>query len=288
MNNYIIFTDSACDLTEETLADWGVKYIELTYTFSDSPRQWGNYELDAPEFYQKMREGGVAKTSAININGFIEAFEPIVADGADVLYLGFSGGLSSTVSSAAMAANQLCEKYPERRIIVIDTLAASAGQGLLVHLAVEAKRGGADMDAVAAVVRENILKLAHWFTVDDLVYLKRGGRVRAAAAFVGGMLGIKPVLHVDNEGHLIAMEKVRGRRTSLKLMAQKYAETAETPDAGVVYISHGDCIDDALTLAGMLKEAHGVDVSLITEIGSVIGAHSGPGTLALFYIAKER
>ncbi|MBE6625944.1 MAG: DegV family protein [Ruminococcaceae bacterium] len=288
MNNYIIFTDSACDLTEETLADWGVKYIELTYTFSDSPRQWGNYELDAPEFYQKMREGGVAKTSAININGFIEAFEPIVADGADVLYLGFSGGLSSTVSSAAMAANQLCEKYPERRIIVIDTLAASAGQGLLVHLAVEAKRGGADMDAVAAVVRENILKLAHWFTVDDLVYLKRGGRVSAAAAFVGGMLGIKPVLHVDNEGHLIAMEKVRGRRTSLKLMAQKYAETAETPDAGVVYISHGDCIDDALTLAGMLKEAHGVDVSLITEIGSVIGAHSGPGTLALFYIAKER
>lgn len=288
MNNYIIFTDSACDLSEETLADWGVKYIELTYTFSDSPRQWGNYELDAPEFYQKMREGGIAKTAAININGFIEAFEPIVADGVDVLYLGFSGGLSSTVSSAAMAANQLCEKYPERRITVIDTLAASAGQGLLVHLAVEAKKNGADMDAVAAVVRENILKLAHWFTVDDLVYLKRGGRVSAAAAFVGGMLGIKPVLHVDNEGHLIAMEKVRGRRTSLKLMAQKYAETAETPDAGVVYISHGDCIEDALTLAGMLKEAHGVDVSLITEIGSVIGAHSGPGTLALFYIAKER
>lgn len=288
MNEYIIFTDSACDLSEETLREWGVKYIELTYTFSDSPRQWGNYEITAPEFYQKMRDGGVAKTSAININGFIEAFEPIVADGVDVLYLGFSGGLSSTVRSAAMAANQLSEKYPERRITVIDTLAASAGQGLLVHLAVEAKRGGADMDAVAAVVRENIQKLAHWFTVDDLVYLKRGGRVSAVSAFVGGMLGIKPVLHVDNEGHLIAMEKVRGRRTSLKFMAQKYAETAETPDSGVVYISHGDCIEDAIALAGMLKEAHGVEVALITDIGSVIGAHSGPGTLALFYIAKER
>ena len=288
MNEYIIFTDSACDLSEETLREWGVKYIELTYTFSDSPRQWGNYEMASPDFYQKMREGGVAKTSAININGFIEAFEPIVADGVDILYLGFSGGLSSTVRSAAMAANQLSEKYPERRITVIDTLAASAGQGLLVHLAVEAKRGGADMDAVASVVRENILKLAHWFTVDDLVYLKRGGRVSAVSAFVGGMLGIKPVLHVDNDGHLIAMEKVRGRRTSLKMMLQKYTETAETPSSGVVYISHGDCIEDAIALAGMLKEAHGVDVSLITEIGSVIGAHSGPGTLALFYIAKER
>lgn len=288
MNEYIIFTDSACDLSEETLREWGVKYIELTYTFSDSPRQWGNYEMASPDFYQKMREGGVAKTSAININGFIEAFEPIVADGVDVLYLGFSGGLSSTVRSAAMAANQLSEKYPERRITVIDTLAASAGQGLLVHLAVEAKRGGADMDAVAAVVRENILKLAHWFTVDDLVYLKRGGRVSAVSAFVGGMLGIKPVLHVDNEGHLIAMEKVRGRRTSLKMMLQKYTETAETPSSGVVYISHGDCIDDAIALAGMLKEAHGVDVEITTYVGPVIGAHSGPGTLALFYIAKER
>lgn len=288
MNEYIIFTDSACDLSEETLREWEVKYIELTYTFSDSPRKWGNYEIPTSEFYQKMRDGGVAKTSAENINGFIDAFEPVVAEGFDILYLGFSGGLSSTVRSAAMAANQLSEKYPERRIVVIDTLAASAGQGLLVHMAVEAKRGGADMDAVAAVVRENIQKLAHWFTVDDLVYLKRGGRVSAVSAFVGGMLGIKPVLHVDNEGHLIAMEKVRGRRTSLKMMLQKYTETAETPDSGVVYISHGDCIDDANTLAGMLKEAHGVEVTLITDIGSVIGAHSGPGTLALFYIAKER
>lgn len=288
MNNYIIFTDSACDLSEETLREWGVKYISLTYTFNDSPRQWGNYELPAPEFYQKMRDGGVAKTSAININGFIEAFEPIAAEGTDILYLGFSGGLSSTVQAGAMAAKQLSEKYPERKITVIDTLAASAGQGLLVHLAVEAKKNGADMDTVAATVRENILKLAHWFTVDDLVYLKRGGRVSAVSAFVGGMLGIKPVLHVDNEGHLIAMEKVRGRRTSLKQMAQKYAETAETPNSGVVYISHGDCADDANTLAKMLEEAHGIKVEIITYVGPVIGAHSGPGTLALFYIAKER
>lgn len=288
MNNYIIFTDSACDLTEETLKDWGVRYISLSYTFNDSPRQWGNYELPASEFYQKMRDGGVAKTSAVNIGQFTEAFEAVIDEGFDILYIGFSGGLSSTVSSAAMAANLLSEKFPARRIVVIDTLAASAGQGLLVRLAVDANNNGADLDGAAAVVRDNIMKLAHWFTVDDLVYLKRGGRVSAVSAFVGGMLGIKPVLHVDNEGHLIAMEKVRGRRTSLKLMAQKYAETAETPESGLVYISHGDCIDDANALAGMLKEAHGVDVDIITYVGPVIGAHSGPGTLALFYIAKER
>ena len=288
MNNYIIFTDSGCDLTEETLREWGVKYISLTYTFSDSPRQWGNYEMASPDFYQKMREGGIAKTAAINIAQFTEVFEEIIKDGVDILYLGFSGGLSSTVKSAAVAANQLMEKYPERRIVVIDTLAASAGQGLLLYHAVEAKKNGADMDGVIAKVNENKLKLAHWFTVDDLVYLKRGGRVSAVSAFVGGMLGIKPVLHVDNDGHLIAMEKVRGRKTSLKTIAKKYTETAEDPKSGVVFISHGDCIEDANALANMIEEEHGVKTEIITYVGPVIGAHSGPGTLALFYIAKER
>ncbi len=288
MNEYVIFTDSACDLAEETLAEWGVKYISLSYTFSDSPRQWGNYEIPSPEFYQKMREGGVAKTAAINTAQFEETFEEMVKDGKDVLYVGFSGGLSSTVKAAAVAAEQVMEKYPERRIVVIDTLAASAGQGLLVYLAVKAKNEGADIDGAASAVRDNMMKLAHWFTVDDLVYLKRGGRVSAVSAFVGGVLGIKPVLHVDNEGHLIAMQKVRGRKTSLKAMVQKYTETAEDPKSGVVYISHGDCIEDALALADMVKEEHGVDVEIITYVGPVIGAHSGPGTLALFFIAKER
>lgn len=288
MNNYVIFTDSACDISEEMLAEWGVKYIPLTYTFSDSPKQYGNYDIPSPEFYQKMRDGGVAKTAAINIATFEKVFEEFFKEGLDVLYVGFSSGLSSTVQAGEVAAKLTAEKYPERKIKVIDTLAASAGQGLLLNLAVKAKENGATLEEAVAEVEKNIFKLAHWFTVDDLVYLKRGGRVSAVSAFVGGMLGIKPVLHVDNEGHLIPVTKVRGRRTSLRTMADKYTETAENPKAGTVYISHGDCIDDALSLAKMIEDEHGVKTEIITYVGPVIGAHSGPGTLALFFIAKER
>lgn len=288
MNKYVIFTDSACDISEELLKKWGVKYASLTYTFSDSPRQYGNYEIPSHEFYQKMRDGGVAKTSAINIASFQEVFEEYCKEGVDVLYVGFSSGLSSTVQAAEVAARLLSQKYPERTIKVIDTLAASAGQGLLLYLAVKSKENGATLEETAQVVENNILKLAHWFTVDDLVYLKRGGRVSAVSAFVGGMLGIKPVLHVDNEGHLIPVLKVRGRKTSLRTMADKYTETAEDPKSGIVFISHGDCIDDAQALAKMIEDEHGVKTEIITYVGPVIGAHSGPGTLALFFIAKER
>lgn len=288
MNNYIIFTDSACDISEELLKEWDVRYISLTYVFNDSPKQYGNYEIPSPEFYQKMRDGGIAKTAAVNISTFEKTFEEFLKDGLDVIYVGFSSGLSSTVQAGEVAAKVLAEKYPERKIKVIDTLAASAGQGLLLYMAVKAKEAGASFDEVAALVEDNKLKLAHWFTVDDLVYLKRGGRVSAVSAFVGGMLGIKPVLHVDNDGHLIAMQKVRGRRTSLRAMADKYTETAEDPKSGTVFISHGDCIDDALALAKMIEDEHGVKTEIITYVGPVIGAHSGPGTLALFFIAKER
>lgn len=288
MNNYVIFTDSACDLSEEILREWGVKYISLTYSFNDSPKQYGNYEIPPADFYQKMREGGVAKTAAVNISVFEEVFENILKEGLDVLYIGFSSGLSSTVQAGEVAAKLLSEKYSERTIKVIDTLAASAGQGLLVHLAVNAKNNGATLEETAELVEKYIFKLAHWFTVDDLVYLKRGGRVSAVSAFVGGMLGIKPVLHVDNEGHLIPITKVRGRKTSLRTMADKYTETAEDPKSGIVYISHGDCMDDALALSKMIEDDHGVKTEIITYVGPVIGAHSGPGTLALFFIAKER
>ncbi len=288
MDSYVIFTDSACDLSPETLRDWGVRYESLTYTFNTSPRSYENYELPFPEFYGRMRNGEVAKTAAVNIEKFLESFRECLDNGQDILYIGFSSGLSNTVNAGIKAAEVLGPEYPGRKIIVIDTLAASAGEGLLLYFAVEARRRGASIEEAESAVRDRIFKLDHWFTVDDLVYLKRGGRVSAAAAFFGGVLGIKPVLHVDDEGHLIPVTKVRGRKASLKALADKYTELAETPEEGTVFISHGDCIEDAEYLARLIKEAHGVEVKIITYVGSVIGAHSGPGTMALFFVGKMR
>lgn len=288
MNDYVIYTDSACDIKPALLREWGVGFSSLTFRFNDSEKEYSNDEMDIKEFYDKMRAGGVAKTAAINVEGFANAFEPYLQEGKDVLYLGFSSGLSTTYNSARMAAEQLREKYPARTVVTVDTLAASAGFGMLVYLATQKKKEGASIQENADYIRDVAPRLCHWFTVDDLVYLKRGGRVSAAAAFVGGVLGIKPVMHVDDEGHLVPVAKVRGRRTSLAAMAQKYAELAEDPEGGLIYISHGDCINDVNELAGMLKAKHGAEVDLITDVGTVIGAHAGPGVVALFFIGKAR
>ncbi len=288
MSNYVICTDSGCDIKAEILTDWGVRYKNLTFRFDDSEQEYCNDDMDTLTFYNKMREGGVAKTAAINTEGFASLFEEVLTEGKDVLYLGFSSGLSTTYNSARLAANTLCEKYPDRKILTVDTLAASAGQGLLVYLAAEKQKQGATIEEVAAYIEGNKLSLAHWFTVDDLVYLKRGGRVSPTAAFFGNMLGIKPVMHVDNEGHLIPVEKVRGRKTSLKSMADQYTQTAKDPTKGVVFISHGDCMKDVNELADIIRERHGNEVQIITDVGPVIGAHSGPGTLALFFLAEQR
>ena len=187
-----------------------------------------------------------------------------------------------------MAAKELMEEYPERKILVVDTFAASAGFGLLVYLTVQQKRKGASLEQAAKFVEDNRFHLCHWFTVDDLVYLKRGGRISATAAFVGGVLNIKPVLHMDDPGHLINMFKVRGRRASIKALADKYGELALDKEGGTVFISHGDCIEDAKLLEKMLAERYGAAVKLITYVGPVIGSHSGPGTLALFFLGRER
>ncbi len=288
MSNYVIYTDSACDLSKEFLSELGVPCRSLCFRFEGEDREYDNYELSAKDFYDQMRAGGVAKTAAVNNEAFKEAFKEQLEQGLDVLYIGFSSGLSTTYNSARIAAEELLEEYPDRKVLTVDTLAASAGQGMLVALAVKMKNEGASIDEVAKFVEDNKLKLCHWFTVDDLVYLKRGGRVSAAAALVGGLLGIKPVLHVDDEGHLINMEKVRGRKAALSSLADKYGETADDKEGGLVYISHGDCEDDANTLASILNERYGAKVSVITNVGPVIGAHSGPGTLALFYVGSKR
>ena len=288
MNNYVIYTDSACDIAPEILEEWGVRVIPLTFMFQDEDKQYSNYDLSAKDFYGKMREGKVAKTSAINIATFKEEFGKILADGCDLLYLGFSSGLSTTYNSAHLAVEELKEEYPDRKIITVDTLSASAGMGLLVYLTVQKKNEGASIEQAAQFAYNNRLNLCHWFTVDDLVYLKRGGRVSPTVAFVGGLLGIKPIMHMDNDGKLINMFKARGRKAAIQAIADKYGELSITPNKGTVFISHGDCIDDAKALADIVKKTYGVEVKIFADIGPVIGAHSGPGTLALFFLGKER
>ena len=235
-----------------------------------------------------MRVGKTAKTSAINTQTFIDVFEKKLQEGNDIVYIAFSSGLSTTYNSGVAAANELKENYPNRKILVVDSLAASAGYGLIVYLASKKAKEGASAEEIIKFVEDIRLKIAHWFTVADLVYLKRGGRISPTVAFVGGVLGIKPILHVDNEGHLISMSKVRGRRAAILELANKFGETADKGAVQTVYISHGDCIDDAQTLADIIKKEYGVNTEIITYVGPVIGAHSGPGTLALFFIANER
>ena len=289
MRDYVIFTDSACDIKPELLAEWGVPYRSLTFRFDGEEKEYSNDDMSVREFYDKMRAGSVAKTAAVTPEAFATMFEEeALKHGKDVLYIGFSSGLSTTYNSGRIAALELQEKYPEAKIIAVDTLAASAGEGLMLYLTVQEKKKGATIEEAATFVRDLIGRMGIWFTVDDLVYLKRGGRVSPTAAFVGNLLGIKPVLYMDNEGHLIPVTKVRGRRTSIVAMADKYTEKAVDKENGTVFISHGDCLADAQLLADMLKERHGVEVKVLTDVGPVIGAHSGPGTIALFFVADAR
>ena len=219
---------------------------------------------------------------------YTDALEPLLQAGKDVLILAFSSGLSTTYNSSRIAVEELSEKYPERKIYTVDTLCASLGQGLLVYLAVKEREKGRSIQEVRDWVEENKLHMCHQFTVDDLHFLKRGGRISATTAVVGSMLQIKPVLHVDNEGHLINIAKARGRQASLKALVDKMEKTAIDPANQVVFISHGDCLEDAQTVEKLVKERFGVKEVYINYVGPVIGAHSGPGTLALFYVGSER
>lgn len=288
MNEYVIFTDSACDIKPEILREWNVGYEELTFRFDGEDKSYLNFEMPACEFYEKMKGGAVAKTAAVNPDTFAASFEQILKSGKDILHLGFSSGLSTTYNSARIAAENLKDSYPDRKIIVIDTLAASAGQGLLVYLATKKKNEGASLEENAEYVKSLIFKLCHWFTVDDLVYLKRGGRISALSYIVGNAIGIKPVLHVDNEGHLVSVQKVRGRKTAIDTIVKKYEELADDKEGATLFISHASCERDVQIFTDAIKAKFGNDVDLVTDVGPVIGAHAGPGTLAVFFIGKER
>lgn len=288
MNNYVIFTDSACDIKPELLKEWGVRCCSLTFRFEDEGVEYSNEEMPIKAFYDRMRAGGIARTSAINMGTFLEAFEEVLKQGQDILYLGFSTGLSTTYNSGAMAAEQLREQYPERKIMTVDTLCASVGQGLLVYLTLQKKNAGATIEEAAAYAESIKLKIYHWVTVDDLVYLKRGGRISPTVAFVGNILGIKPMIYVDNEGKLLNAEKARGRKGALNSLADKYGELAQDAENGTVFISHSDCLEDVNTLGEILKKRYNAKFELITDIGTVIGAHTGPGAIALCFVAKSR
>lgn len=287
MNKYVIVTDSSSDLTSDIINDPEVVYLQLD-VLMDGEASKANCDVDIKDFYAKLRSKKNATTSAVNIDKFIETFDKYLSEGYDVLYLGFSSGLSGTFNAGFVAAKELSEKYPERKVFAVDTLAASLGEGLLVYYAFKMKQDGADIESVRDYVEENKLKLCHWFTVDDLFFLKRGGRINAATAIVGSMLSIKPVLHVDNKGRLISVSKARGRRAALDALFDKMKETAIEPEKQVVFISHGDSEEDAKYLADRIKTELGSPEVVISYVGPVIGAHSGPGTIALFYLGCER
>lgn len=287
MNDFVIYTDSACDISGELLKEWQVSAIDLTFKFSGEDKEYKNSEISPKEIYDRMREGAGGTTAAVNIEMFKDSFRKELAEGRDVLYLAFSSGLSNTYNAGRLAAEELMEEFPDRRVIAVDTLCASAGQGLILYFAVRKKREGKTIEEVARFILDRRLNLCHWFTVDELKYLKRGGRINPSAAFVGGLLNIKPVLHVDDEGHLINVAKVRGRNASLSELVKKYGELAEEKD-GTVFISQADCMDDANVVKNELSEKFGAKVELITDIGPVIGLHAGPGTIAVFFFGKNR
>ena len=288
MSNYVILTDSGTDFTKEMIEELDVELLDLWVT-RENEEPVPNSSLDLSEFYAFLREKKSASTAAVNIDSFIEIMTPILEAGKDILYLGFSSGLSSTYASGKLAADELMEKYPDRKIYTVDTLAASLGQGLLVYLAAKRRLAGESIEAVRDFVENTKLNLCHWFTIDDLFFLKRGGRVSGATAVVGTMLGIKPVMHVDNEGHLINVAKARGRRAAVDALFDKAKTTMIGERANSsVFISHGDCIEDAEYLAERIKNEIGVKEVRIAYVGSVIGSHSGPGTLALFFLGSER
>jgi len=290
MRDFVIMTDSCCDLAAQMAEELGIRVQPLSLLLND--QTYRNYldgrELGFKEFYDIMRSGSLGSTSAVSVGDFEEAMRSVLAEGKDLLYVGFSSALSTTYQSAVIAAETLREEFPEAKIHVVDSKCASMGQGLLIYHCVQQKKAGKSVDEVAAFCQEHVLNLCHWFTVNDLNHLKRGGRVSATTALVGTMLSIKPVLHVDDEGRLINVSKARGRKASLMAMVDKMEETAIDPANQVVFISHGDCEEDANIVADEIRRRFGTKEIYTNYVGPVIGNHTGAGVVALFFLGSKR
>lgn len=282
---YVIVTDSGCDLFPEQLTEMELEQIPLNVFMKDTPTQ--PCTLTGSDFYNALRGGQVACTSAANLSAFREVFARILDAGKDILFLSFSSALSCMHATARLAAEEIGAEYPERKIIIVDSLCASMGQGLLLYYAVQQKQQGATIEELEQYLLDNRMRTVHWFTVDDLLFLKRGGRLSSVAAVAGTLLGIKPVLHVSDEGKLIAKSKVRGRKNALLALAKHFADEVDDPTAQV-YISHGDDLAAAEFVRDTMMKEYGATNVFIGNVGPVIGAHSGPGTVALFYMAKSR
>ena len=285
MANFKIVTDSCCDFNDEMYKQYDVACAPLSVLYKGVLHS--NFSDDArmKELYDGLRSGEMPTTSAVNPEGWADVMRPALEDGKDVLAICFSSGLSTTYQSAVIAAAELAPYYPNRKINVVDSLCAALGQGLLVWHACQHRDAGESLEEVTAWVEANKLNVCHWVTVDDLFHLKRGGRVSATTAIVGSMLNIKPIIKVDDEGKLQSVAKARGRKAAMDTLAKKMADATDTD---TVFIAHGDCMEDAEALAATLKAKYGVKNIHIGYVGAVIGAHTGPGVLVVFFMGKKR
>lgn len=291
MAEYIISTDTSCDFPLEYVKQHQLPLVTLFYSIDGVTGENGCPSSDVlKNFYDKMRAGSMTKTQQASIEDTEKVFREILKEGKDILHIAFSSGLSGTANAARLAAENMMEEFPGRKIIVIDSLCASLGQGLLVDYALKLQQQGKTMEETAKWLEDHIQNICHLFTVEDLKYLQRGGRISKTTALVGTMIGIKPVLHVDPEGKLISISKVRGRKQSIQALVNKMEENIGKyrAEKQPIFISHGDCIEDANYLAELVKERFGYDEFLINDVGPTIGAHSGPGTLALFFMGETR
>lgn len=291
MAEYIISTDTSCDFPLEYVKQHQLPLVTLFYSIDGVTGENGCPSSDVlKNFYDKMRAGSMTKTQQASIEDTEKVFREILQEGKDILHIAFSSGLSGTANAARLAAENMMEEFPGRKTIVIDSLCASLGQGLLVDYALKLQQQGKTMEETAKWLEDHIQNICHLFTVEDLKYLQRGGRISKTTALVGTMIGIKPVLHVDPEGKLVSISKVRGRKQSIQALVNKMEENIGKyrGEKQPIFISHGDCIEDANYLAELVKERFGYDEFLINDVGPTIGAHSGPGTLALFFMGETR
>ena len=287
MSELIITTDNTSDLPDSYISENDLDILFLSYTIDGETYEREN-QLSAAEFYKRMRNGSMPTTAQINPDMAKEKFTKYLKEGKDILHISFSSGLSGSYNSCRIAAEELQEDFPDRRIVVVDSLCASLGEGLLVHKAVCQKKEGKSLAEITEWLEENKLHLCHNFTVDDLNHLYRGGRVSKAAAVFGTMVNIKPVLHVDDEGHLVPVSKVRGRKKSLTTLVDNMEKQVGKFENDTIFISHGDCLTDAEFVARLVRERFGIQSFLINTVGPTIGAHSGPGTVALFFMGNSR
>lgn len=288
--DFELVTDSSCNLTEELIDELGIHILPLT--FMSDGEQYQSYlkgeTTDLKQFYTMMRDGKVFTTSLPNMADTEHLLRSLLERGRDILYLGFSSGLSGTYQATDLLCKQLSDEFPERTIMTVDTLAASGGQGMLVYYAAKRAQDGEAIEDVARWVEDHKLKCAHWFTVDDLMFLLRGGRVSKTAAYAGTVLNIKPVMHVDNEGKLIPVSKVRGRKKAIQTLVKHMKETGVDLEGQTIFITHGDCMEDVDYLSSLIRAEYGDLPIRVNYVDPVIGAHSGPGTLALFFMATGR